>query len=179
MCKWLILALQILKILKQWKYFFWLIFFHSYRNVCPSLLLEGPQALPLCSLVNSSREYDEYKEFLERYWQGKPEVLGGNPVPMLCVHHKSHKDWPGLGQSPVNYRLSLKHYNSILYINVLFVPHGERSVAFIRGSRLMYRETVCIYCGNCVKHKYTVWGRMQCLIVGAGGTYHNDRVVNG
>jgi hypothetical protein len=42
-------------------------FFHSYRNVCPSLLLEGPQALPLCSLVNSSREYDEYKEFLERY----------------------------------------------------------------------------------------------------------------
>jgi hypothetical protein len=83
-------------------------------------------------------------------------VLGGNPVPMLCVHHKSHKDWPGLGQSPVNYRLSLKHYNSILYINVLFVPHGERSVAFIRGSRLMYRETVCIYCGNCVKHKYTV-----------------------
>jgi hypothetical protein len=36
----------------------------------------------LCHFV-SSREYAEYKEFVEWYWQGKPEVLGGkNPVPM-------------------------------------------------------------------------------------------------
>jgi len=72
-------------------------FFHRYRNVCPSLLLEGPQALPLCSSVNSSREYDEYKEFLERYWQGKPEVLGETLSPCLCLHLTSHKDWPGFG----------------------------------------------------------------------------------
>jgi len=26
-----------------------------------------PQALPLCSSVNSSREYDECEEFMERY----------------------------------------------------------------------------------------------------------------
>lgn len=112
-------------------------FFHSYRNVCPSLLLEGPQTLPLCSSVNSSREYDEYKEFLERYWQGKPEVLAETLFPYLCMHHKSHKHWPGLGER-------LKYYNSVLCIKILFAPHREKSVAFMRGSRLMYRETVFI-----------------------------------
>jgi hypothetical protein len=131
--------------LKQWKYFIWLIFFfHSYRNVCPSLLLEGPQTLPLCSSVNSSREYVEHKECLERYWREKPEVLAETLFPFLCVHHKSNKHWPGLGERPVNYRLRLKYYNSVLHIKILFVPHREKSVAFIRGSRLMYRETVFI-----------------------------------
>jgi hypothetical protein len=90
---------------------------------------------------------------VKNFWR---DTDRGNPVPMPPRAPQYHKDWPGLGERPVNYRLSLKYHNPILYIKILFVPHREKFVAFIRGSRLMYRETACIYCGNRVKHKYTM-----------------------
>jgi hypothetical protein len=35
------------------------------------------------------------RAFVERYWGGKIDVLGGNPVPVPFFQHKLHLDWTG------------------------------------------------------------------------------------
>ena len=37
-----------------------------------------------------------YGALVEWYWQGKTEVLGDKLSQWHFVHHKSHKDWPGI-----------------------------------------------------------------------------------
>ena len=70
------------------------------------------------------------EHWVEWYWQGKPDVLGENPVAVHFVRHKSYMYCSGIELGPSRGETSdqVEDYNQSVYcIRIQFISDSEHS----------------------------------------------------